>query len=591
MNIDYTKLGYRWRGYYSDSVAYGDKDVVYKEGAAFYFDLPTNTFKIFARGQEEAISKGELIVGDQIDPLKGFPGEILFVQNGEAKFRHPIDRNGTRVVGLATNSLKGNVMYPSDQFMTFVMSDGSVRGIGRTAEGYLGGSNDKDEAHGAMVPVRVNFPLGTPPIVKAFKGPGSSFFVDAEGTLWSGGNQLYTGCNGLGPGREFDGNEGYTESGIRNVSATTDIGDDPIDKVFSFYDYYSGHHCHYALSTTGKVYSWGHDPSNILGHRRVLEGDNTYSAMLIEFTKDTPIVDIGSDAHAVTGMIDVDGNLWTVGSGGYNWHGNNTYGKFLKVQGLQSKVVQFQGDSGEGHWNHGHYLGSALLLDDGRLYARGNGFDQVGWGTPGLSTSNAYRDDRHLMGKDISFFAFKHGAYAQMIAQRFDGSWMFRGANRWNFSPKHEDTFPSSADDWADNYPRMASNYYNSNLIKYKFHGGNISEGAIGLHSDGRAFVDGINRVGQRGLGMTDHWYLDDPSGAGSYIERLPDFFVPINEKIIDIDMAGYHYHWYNHSYYDYTTYYFLTENGNVYATGSSNYYKNGMYPSSNANTPNRIIF
>ena len=51
MNIDYTKLGYRWRGYYSDSVAYGDKDVVYKEGAAFYFDLPTNTFKIFARGQ------------------------------------------------------------------------------------------------------------------------------------------------------------------------------------------------------------------------------------------------------------------------------------------------------------------------------------------------------------------------------------------------------------------------------------------------------------------------------------------------------------------------------------------------------------
>ena len=48
-------------------------------------------------------------------------------------------------------------------------------------------------------------------------------------------------------------------------------------------------------------------------------------------------------------------------------------------------------------------------------------------------------------------------------------------------------------DDWADNYPRMASTYYNSNLIKYKFHGGNISEAAIGLHSDGRAFVDGTN--------------------------------------------------------------------------------------------------
>ena len=32
--------------------------------------------------------------------------------------------------------------------------------------------------------------------------------------------------------------------------------------------------------------------------------------MLVEFTKDTPIVDIGSDAHTVTGMIDVDGNLF-----------------------------------------------------------------------------------------------------------------------------------------------------------------------------------------------------------------------------------------------------------------------------------------
>ena len=88
---------------------------------------------------------------------------------------------------------------------------------------------------------------------------------------------------------------------------------------------------------------------------------------------------------------------------------------------------------------------------------------------------------------------------------------------------------------------------------------------------------------------MADHWYLGDPTGAGTISDS--DFFVPINEKIIDIDMAGYHYHWYNHSYYDYSTYYFLTENGNVYATGSSNYYKNGMYPQSHAYTPNRIIF
>ena len=589
MNIDYKKLGYRWRGYYSDSVVYDNKDVVYKEGAAFYYDLPTSTFKIFAKGQEEAISKGE-IVGEQTG-VKGFPGEILFVKNGAVKFQHPIDRNGTRVVSLGTNALKGNVMYPSDNFMTFVMADGSVRGIGRTYEGQIGASNDKDEAHGAMVPIRVNFPLGTPPIVKAFKSVAASYFVDAEGTLWCTGNGIYSGCNGLGPGREFDDNEGFSESGPVNMSANTDIGDDPIDKVFSFYDFNSGYGCMYALSTTGKVYSWGHDPGNILGHRRVLDGGTTHNAMLVEFTQDNPIVDIGSDAHAVTGMIDVDGNLWTVGSGGYNWHGNDTGGKFRKVQ-LQSKCVQFQGVSGEGHWNHGHYLGSALLLDDGRLYQRGNNFDQVGWGTPGSSTSNSFRDDRHLVGKDISFFVFKHGGYGTLIAQRTDGSWMHRGHNNWSMSPTKSSNYPTSADDWADNYPRMASTYYNSNLIKYKFHGGNISEGAIGIHSDGRAFVDGINHVGQNGLGNGNaHFYLHDPTGSNTFFENLPDFFIPINEKIIDADMAGYHYHWYNNGYTDYSTYYFLTENGNVYATGSSYYYKNGKYPQSHAYSPNRIIF
>ena len=64
-----------------------------------------------------------------------------------------------------------------------------------------------------------------------------------------------------------------------------------------------------------------------------------------------------------------------------------------------------------------------------------------------------------------------------------------------------------------------------------------------------------------------------------------------INEKIIDADMAGYHYHWYNNGYTDYSTYYFLTENGNVYATGSSYYYKNGKYPQANSYSPSRIIF
>ena len=47
MNIDYTKLGYRWRGY-SDSVAYGDKDVVYKEGATSIMGSANQHIQFFA---------------------------------------------------------------------------------------------------------------------------------------------------------------------------------------------------------------------------------------------------------------------------------------------------------------------------------------------------------------------------------------------------------------------------------------------------------------------------------------------------------------------------------------------------------------
>ena len=43
MNIDIAKLGYRWKGIYSQYIAYTDNDVVYLNGGAYVIKngLPT----------------------------------------------------------------------------------------------------------------------------------------------------------------------------------------------------------------------------------------------------------------------------------------------------------------------------------------------------------------------------------------------------------------------------------------------------------------------------------------------------------------------------------------------------------------------
>jgi len=595
MNIDFKKLGYRWRGYYDVNQTYADKDVVFKEGAAFAYDSLTQNFKIFARGHEEALSKGEIIVGGDIDRAIGNPGEYLYVREGKVKFEHPIDRNGTKVVrlGQKADCWMGNIQYMSHYYGVFIMSDGSVRAIGRTWEGQLGQGDQKDEGHGYWTPIRINYPQGSPAQVKAFPGYDALHTLDAKGQLWGAGNE-WAGWSTHSDYFTDPGGD-QTEQRMTNVGEHSDIKDAKIVDVVKGLCQYSHYSVHYAIDDQGRVYSWGDNPNGVLGHGTT---SACYKAKLIEFTKDIPIAKIGTDAHTVTGMIDYDGNLYTCGHSGYNWHGHHRY-TFEKVHGLQGKCVEFTGQSNEGHWNHGHYLFSSVLLEDGRLYVRGNGFPQVGWGTPAPSTSNAFINDNHLVGKNIKRSFMKHGGYGMLVAQKFDGSWIFRGDNRWHMnSGGNSDISPANAEDWDTRTDCILNpDYYNNNLDRYVFVGSNINTNAIGLTKDGRAFVDGCNRVGQRGKGIYDvHWNIGKnwTVNNGDYVADLAhsgDDYMRIRDKIVDVGYAGYNWHPYNASYYDYLACYFLTDKGDVFATGSNHYGLNGSYTGGNAGCPQKIYF
>ena len=603
MNIDYKKLGYRWRGYYSPGSAYNDKDVVFKEGAAFYYDTNTNSFKIFARGQIEAISKGEIIVGGDTTTAAGFNGEYLFVRNGAVSFDHPIDRNGTKCAALfGKASTQHSYTYSSHRNSAFIMTDGSVRAIGRTWEGQMG-TGDKDEGHGYYTPVRVNFPRGTAPAKKGWYGTGAMYVQDSTGQVWSGGADQRSGVTNLADEYSDPGN--FAEAnGLKSMSEYSDIGDEVIKDIYSFYDFESAYKVQYALCESGRVYSWGDDPHNILGRPDASKG-TSYRARLIEFTKDHPIVHIGSDAHTVTGLIDVDGNLWTIGHSLYNYHGNHI-SEFRKVE-IGEKVVDFQGHSSRGHWSNyagGHRLGSLILTESGRLLGRGNGWGQVGWGTPSLDLANSFIDDRHLIAKNVKKFWWKHGGYATLIVQTFDDRFLFRGYinyhtgynNNVNGTAAH--FHPTSATDFDTTAKyQMMSDYYNGNIDKMLSLMGNIRCSYLALTKDGRVFADGQNENGQRGVGTTAN-YVIGYAGLGtnkhlSYLDALPDHFMPIKDKVVDIAHAGYNYYHEGASgpERNWMVNYMLTEHGDVFVTGNGSYGLTGSRNSHDAYVPTKINF
>lgn len=573
MNIDYTKLGYRWKGLYSSSSQYNNKDVVFKEGAAFYYDSTDQTFKIFARGQIEAISKGELIVGGDNTIAAGFDGEQLFVKNGAVEFVHPIDRNGTRCIALggAASNWMGNNTRPSIGQMIYIMADGSVRATGRAVHGALGQGN-VDEGRGYITPVRINFPYGTPAIVKARISERASHFIDRDGVLW--------GCGMVGA---VGAQETSNVPVPINVSENSDIGSNKIVEVYQFTDGRYSYYTYFALDENGKVYSWGYNSNNVLGYT----GGINPKATLLEFTQDTPIKNIMSDAVTVSGMITTEGDLYTVGAASYNWVGHNT-DKFTKIDYLQGPVAEFHAGSGIGHWNSGHYIITTIVLEDGRMYFRANGWGQVGWGTPSASTTNSASSDVDLLATNVAKSFVKHGGYAQGIVQTKSGYWLYRGTNRHAMSPTSADINPTSAADWDQTAYRLNQTYFNSSVTKAIFTGENLRWTGMLLNSDGKCFSIGANAAGHRGLGHT----YESAIGVSPDVDfnHHSNDYVLLNKTITDISCGG----WQRHTtgaYQDNIAFFYLTNEGDVYVSGSSYYGLNNRHPGADYYTPNKIYF
>lgn len=272
MKVDITKLGYRWKGAYDSNTTYIHNDVVLKEGASHVYK--TNAFEKFVPMINAGDSKGELIVEGQTAFLVGNRGEHFFVtSDGTLRWNHPTARNGSRVLSLAEGILDNHSGRHGGNEMVFLMTDGTVRQIGRQ---YYGAGSGRTDDISRSNPIQIQLPHGIY-ATRAFSGFHSAWIIDQNGHLWGWGYRHYHGCGqgqvGKAPGLPST-HSGYTTqtdtfdvSRPQKMSGTGDLPDTCKVIDLKIAQGYGGNqHCVILTDEdTDNVYCWGYNLNGRLG--------------------------------------------------------------------------------------------------------------------------------------------------------------------------------------------------------------------------------------------------------------------------------------------------------------------------------------
>lgn len=591
MNIDYSKLGFRWKGLYNSNTNYANKDVIYKEGAAFYYDTTTETFKAFARGQIEATNKGDLVVNG-ITLNQAFADERLYVTNGSIQFRHPIDRNGTRCIELGGRGANhmGWETENNNQAMYFLMANGEVRSRGYDWDGQVG-TGTNDQGKGYLIPNHINFPKGTPPIVKIFTTWRNLFMIDSQGQLW-----------GVGRGVTIGVGDTQADTAVAvNISENSEIGNNKIVDFFSgsFFRYDAQQH--FAIDENGRVYTWGYNYNGtgycVSGLGITQTDAQRYTARLIPFTQDVPISKASSDGIQSSFLISTEGALYATGNTNRNFTGHPLeYWELITTQGPVKEVsANAVMDSGTSNRYFQH-----LLQQDGKLFIRGNGHLNTFGTNPDIAETNFIHNDDHLVGENISKAFFVSGNTPCIIAQKTNGNWLYQGQN-WDYvSPTGGHITPTSPSDWDQAINTLPTQYCNSQTtIVHAF--GQAIYGCVGFlnTTTGKLVIFGRNSIGIKGIGHTDNGFVGftNPIGiAGGWSapynnqNAYSNDYVLLNKNIINFEFAGRARHDGTNAIY-YNSCHVLTDEGDVYSWGDSYYALNNAYPTGDTYTPQRVLF
>lgn len=530
MNIDVSKIGYRWKGEYDANSTYSKGDVVRVGTKAQVFIDDNGSKEDFAYGQDQLTAKNQVLL-DQSTPTQGFDGMNLHskstgVGTYGAEFRHGRERNGGRAVALMkTESSDSDYVHP--YHMGAIMSDGSLRVWGERQDSAFGfGTYDVNN----MLPTKATFPTDFQyPVKKAWAYYRHTFVLDSNNVLWGTGGYYPGWATGTGT------QESITFRPISHQSGQAI--QEQIVQIDGSYGYY-GRIAFMALGVSGKVYAWGSQSNYRFG----LGNNSDWRApQLIPFTVDHPMrsVHCHNQNYSTASMIDTEGKLWTAGYSSRNMLDYTTdanqpnFVKFDPWGDDNAKVRHIGKHESDGHWVSGtqYYFTGAITLEDGRAYIFGNGLGQVGYGTGPNGWSYGWDiDPRYPFHTGVRKMTATNGGYGQAVALMQDGTVEHRGYS--NSSPTGSNT-----SDWNP-YASTVSGYLGpdiTNAIDLRNMGGQYGSSQAILTSDGKMICLGRGSSGFSGTGS-----YSNTNGTSGLSNNTGIDWVKCPAFIVDFSFHGY---------------------------------------------------
>lgn len=530
MNIDASKVGYRWKGVYDENSSYSKGDVVRVGTKAQVFTDDNGSKEDFALGQDQFDTKNQVLL-DQSQPTQGFDGMNLHskstgVGTYGAEFRHGRERNGGRAVALMKYE-SSDSDYVAAYHMGAIMSDGSLRVWGERQDSAYGfGTYDVNN----MFPTKATFPTDFQyPVKKAWCYYRHTFVLDSNNVLWGTGNSWPGYSTGTG-----------TQESITFRPISHQSGQAIQEEIVSMdgsYGYY-GRIAFMALGASGKVYAWGSQANYRFG----LGNNSDWRApQLIPFTVDHPMrsVHCHNQNYSTASMIDTEGKLWTAGHSSRNMLDYTTdatqpnFAKFDPWGDDNAKVRHIGKHESDGHWASGtqYYFTGAITLEDGRAYIFGNGLGQVGYGSGPNGWSYGWDiDPRYPFHTGVQKMTATNGGYANAVAWMQDGTLEHRGYS--NSSPTGSNTTV-----WNP-YESTVSGYLGpdiTNVADLRVIGSRYGSSQAVRTSDGKMICLGRGSAGFSGTGGYQNIYGTIGQGNNTGID-----WVKCPKNIIDFSLHGY---------------------------------------------------
>jgi len=614
-SIDYTKLGYRWKGNYSAGTTYVNYDVTKKDGEVYYY--LNGSWVEFAKGQQNATTKGQVVTNSLSGGTSGVKNTYLHSKNGSVEFRYSGERAGTRAVKLMRKK-RTNASNQYNATLGAIMSDGTLRTWADNTGGRIGQSN---YAISTMHPNSVALPQNVY-AVDAFQLEQNIYVIDQDGNLWAMGSNSEIGGWSWNP--SYGNGANVVQSRFINISLGTDMEGKKITYIIGDREYNSAsaYTAMFAQDENGNIYSWGFNQYGQCGRDGQVNPQRkpTRVATLADGNP-MPVIKqkhIFPSAHiySTTGLIDENGKLYTCGYLNRNLNDAHYYEGFVEYTKILSNTYSvWRTGSSDYHVTAGvQYKTTQNLVDTtGRVWGRGDSTEQghaftthPAWALPTIGGAGQMTSDDgqtifggssayggSSSGVDIGGFVDVWGTsagYERYFGLGANGEIWGVGYSQANGNSGNSKIPDGTGGGWnklrfrtEDGKDQTAKHIHSGNDVfsKSKLHVafGLYTANCSSLTTDGYMFAWGENNIGACGTGDV----LDiNPYSFQS--DGIPS--MQVNEKIIDYEIAG-----------SITAvdaplnYCLLDDNGGVWTVGSGVSQLNNDDDAQNIYVPRKVLF